>query len=106
MDRGAWWATVYGVSKNQTRLSDKNFHFTFQFSRGGRPEAVALKPCADNRAQQEEERSLFFPGKDSANDKSWTLCLLEPSHCPSYPLYYIEAQLIYSQCYFSFRCTT
>ena len=22
MDRGAWWATVHGVSKNQTSLSD------------------------------------------------------------------------------------
>ena len=22
MDRGAWWATVLGVSKSQTRLSD------------------------------------------------------------------------------------
>ena len=22
MDRGAWWATVYGVSKNQTQHSD------------------------------------------------------------------------------------
>ena len=22
MDRGAWWATVHGVTKNQTRLSD------------------------------------------------------------------------------------
>ena len=22
VDRGAWWATVHGVSKNQTRLSD------------------------------------------------------------------------------------
>ena len=22
MDRGAWWATVHGLSKNQTRLSD------------------------------------------------------------------------------------
>ena len=27
MDRGAWWATVHGVSKSQTRLSD--FTFTF-----------------------------------------------------------------------------
>ena len=26
MDRGAWWATVYGVTKSQTRLSD--FHRT------------------------------------------------------------------------------
>ena len=23
MDRGAWWATVHGVTKNQTRLSDQ-----------------------------------------------------------------------------------
>ena len=22
MDRGAWWATVYGVAKSQTQLSD------------------------------------------------------------------------------------
>ena len=29
MDGGAWWATVHGVAKSQTRLSD--FTFTFQF---------------------------------------------------------------------------
>ena len=29
MDRGAWWVTVHGVSKSQTRLSD--FTFTFHF---------------------------------------------------------------------------
>ena len=28
-DRGAWWATVHGVSKSQTRLND--FTFTFHF---------------------------------------------------------------------------
>ena len=28
MDRGAWWATVHGVTKSQTRLSD------FQFTMG------------------------------------------------------------------------
>ena len=27
MDRGAWWATVHGVTKNQTRVND----FTFAF---------------------------------------------------------------------------
>ena len=27
MDRGAWWATVHGVAKSWTRLSD--FTFTF-----------------------------------------------------------------------------
>ena len=30
MDRGAWWATVYAVSKNQTGLSDFTFTFTFR----------------------------------------------------------------------------
>ena len=29
MDRGAWWATVHGVAKSQTRLSDFPFTFTF-----------------------------------------------------------------------------
>ena len=29
MDRGAWWATVHGVAKKLTRLSD----FTFTFIR-------------------------------------------------------------------------
>ena len=27
MDRGAWQATVHGVSKSQTQLSDFHFHF-------------------------------------------------------------------------------
>ena len=30
MDGGAWWATVHGVAKSQTRLSD--FTFTFRVS--------------------------------------------------------------------------
>ena len=28
MDRGAWQATVHGVAKSWTRLSDFHFHFT------------------------------------------------------------------------------
>jgi len=24
MDRGAWWATVHGITKSETRLSDRN----------------------------------------------------------------------------------
>ena len=31
MDGGAWWATVHGVAKSQTQLSDFNFTFTFSF---------------------------------------------------------------------------
>ena len=26
MDRGSWWATVHGVTKSQTRMSDFQFH--------------------------------------------------------------------------------
>ena len=29
MDRKAWWATVHGVAKSQTRLSDLTFTFHF-----------------------------------------------------------------------------
>ena len=28
MDGGAWWATVHGIAKSQTRLSDFTFTFT------------------------------------------------------------------------------
>ena len=28
MDGGAWWATVHGVAKSQTRLGDFTFTFT------------------------------------------------------------------------------
>ena len=41
MDQGTWWATVYGVTKSQTRLSDftslkfyliiRDMHFIFSF---------------------------------------------------------------------------
>ena len=28
MDRGAWWSTIYGVTKSQTRLSDFILHIS------------------------------------------------------------------------------
>ena len=31
MDGGAWWATVYGVAKSQTQLSDFSYHFSYHF---------------------------------------------------------------------------
>ena len=45
-------------------------------NRVGRSEGESLTPYKNSRAQQEEERVLFFPGKDSDNEKPWTLCLL------------------------------
>ena len=29
MDRGAWWATVHGVSKSQTQLSNQDYYYYF-----------------------------------------------------------------------------
>ena len=28
MDRGVWWATIYGIAKNWAWLSDSHFHFS------------------------------------------------------------------------------
>ena len=38
MDGGAWWATVHGVAKSRTRLSD--FTFTFHFHALGKEMAT------------------------------------------------------------------
>ena len=40
MDRGAWWATVHGVTKSQTRLTD--FTFTFMEFIGVSPWQASL----------------------------------------------------------------
>ena len=31
VDRGVWWATVHGIAKNQTQLSDLTLPHTFSF---------------------------------------------------------------------------
>ena len=38
MDGGAWWASVHGVARNRTRLSD--FTFTFKFHALGKEMAT------------------------------------------------------------------
>ena len=47
MDGGAWWATVHGVAKSRTRLSDFTFTFTLKFYiymvKGGREQFFLLK---------------------------------------------------------------
>jgi len=30
MDGATWWATVHGVAKSRTRMSDKQFHFQWE----------------------------------------------------------------------------
>ena len=47
MDRGAWWAAVYGVSKSQIRLN--NFHFHFSLSCIGEGNGNPLQSsCLEN----------------------------------------------------------
>ena len=47
MDGGAWWATVHGVAKSRTRLSD--FTFTFHFSCIGEGNGNPLQcSCLEN----------------------------------------------------------
>ena len=38
MDRGAWWATVHGVTKSQTRLSDYTYYHCYWFD-------YLIRPC-------------------------------------------------------------
>ena len=47
MDRGAWWATVHGVAKSQTQLSDFHFHmFTAGFFTVGKPKSIQPSPAS------------------------------------------------------------
>ena len=47
MERGAWWATVHGVTKTQTRLS--HFHYTVQV--GENQEDAGASLCRDQEPQ-------------------------------------------------------
>ena len=38
MDRGAWWATVHGVIKSRTRLTDSHTHTHTHMKHGGNRE--------------------------------------------------------------------
>ena len=40
MGRGAWWATVHGVTKNQTRLKRLSMHSTVHLR-----QRHSLRPC-------------------------------------------------------------
>ena len=46
MDGGPWWATVHGVAKSQTRLSD--ITFTFHFHHWGRNGNPLQCSCLEN----------------------------------------------------------
>ena len=49
MDGGAWWATVHGVAKSQTRLSDFTFTFTWDALKD---EAVGIRTEREMHSRQ------------------------------------------------------
>ena len=60
MDRGAWQATVHGVAKSQTRLS--NFTFTFHFHALEKAMATHSSVLAWRILGTEEPGGLQFMG--------------------------------------------
>ena len=88
MGRAAWWATIHWAAKNMTQLNDSAQHMSYLSTRRGSLHALHYK-----QNTREKEQLLFFAGKDTANEKTWTLCLLPlfqfpfPLKCsPSLPM--------------------
>ena len=67
MDRGAWWATVHGVAKRQTRLSDSTTSLALNHS-----ELKAPTVCP----YEESIHSLLLPASLREGDQAGV-------HCPS-----------------------
>ena len=62
MDGGAWWATVHGVAKRQTRLSDFTFTFTFTWE-ALKNEEVGIRTEREKHSRQRAlASSLRGPG--------------------------------------------
>ena len=64
VNRGAWWATVHGVAKSRTRLSDQHFTFSLPVGHLGSPKYVIL---------------VF---KNICNTSAYIVCLVTQS-CPT-----------------------
>ena len=73
MDRGAWWAAVYGVAQSRTQLSD--FTFTFPFHALEKEMALQCS-CLENPRDKSlvtssrDEGLLFLPGLESNPESS------------------------------------
>ena len=79
MDRGAWWATVHGVAKSQTQLSDS---FTFFHStaplRVGKPNLCGIKPPHKLPSSKETEPKV--PGEIHESPLLRALAARSPRH--------------------------
>ena len=73
MDRGAWWATVHGVAKSRTRLSNFTYYFFLNFPGGSEGKASACN-AGDLGSIPGSGRS---PGEGSGNLLQYS-CLENP----------------------------
>ena len=75
MDGGAWWATVHGVAKSRTRLSD----FTFTFI--GFPDSLVVKNPPASAEDVGDASSILgsgrSPGEGNGNPLQYS-CLENP----------------------------
>ena len=62
MDGGAWWATVHGVAKSRTRLSDFTFTFHFHFELGGGQKYMVRESADGKESQQEHDTPILCHG--------------------------------------------
>ena len=80
MDGGAWWATVHGVAKSQTRLSD----FTFTFRQQLWCNCHCLTPSGKIKKAPASKLAKWMQqhGRKPWMDKSRTLRLHPSPHSP------------------------
>ena len=85
MDRGAWWATVHGVTKNWTRLSDEHSHFLLKSNwgwgtmNGGLPHCT---PTAAQRLSRKNERTCPSDWQQLASGQVERLPQRQPAPVP------------------------
>ena len=87
MDEGAWWATVHGVSKSRTRLSDFTFTFTFLLQ-GIFPTQGSNTCLLCLLLWQAGSLLLVPPGKPSETRDGW-VCLQPERWILIYDDYYV-----------------
>ena len=77
MDQGAWWATVHGVAKSRTQLSN----FTFTFVTRVSQVALVVKNLPDNAGDKRDAGSIPRLGRSSEEGNGNPLqysCLKNP----------------------------
>ena len=79
MDKGAWWATVHGVAKSQTQLSDSfSFFHSAAPLRVGKPNLCGIRPPHKLPSSKETEPKV--PGEIHESPLLRALATWSPRH--------------------------